>query len=99
MSKNRQWIVLSLLLILLGGLMIAYKVVRLGYPLQPDQTSEPLMRITKDERYRVLEERDGWYRIATEMKGVSPWVPASAVRTAKEAATSAEHILEALSSQ
>ncbi len=40
MSKNRQWIVLSLLLIVLGGLIFAYKVIRLGYPPLPDQTSE-----------------------------------------------------------
>jgi hypothetical protein len=40
LSKNRQWIVLSLLLMLLGGLVIAYKIVRLGYPPLPDQTSE-----------------------------------------------------------
>jgi len=40
LSKNRQWIVLSLLLLLVGGLMVAYKVFRLGYPLLPDQTSE-----------------------------------------------------------
>ncbi len=40
MSKSRQWIVLSLSLILLGGLVLAYKVVRLGFPLLPDQTSE-----------------------------------------------------------
>jgi len=39
-SKSRQWIVLSLLLMLLGGLLFAYKVVRLGYPPLPDQTSE-----------------------------------------------------------
>jgi len=40
LSKSRQWIFLSLTLLLVGGLMIAYKVVRLGYPLLPDQTSE-----------------------------------------------------------
>jgi len=40
MSKNRQWIVLSLLLVMLGGLIFAYKVVRLGYPPIPDQMSE-----------------------------------------------------------
>ena len=40
MSKSRQWIVLSLVLMLLGGLLFAYKVVRLGYPPLPDQTSE-----------------------------------------------------------
>ena len=40
MSKNRQWIVLSLSLLVIGGLIFAYKVVRLGYPALPDQTSE-----------------------------------------------------------
>jgi hypothetical protein len=40
LSKSRQWIVLSLVLMLLGGLLFAYKVVRLGYPPLPDQTSE-----------------------------------------------------------
>ena len=40
MSKSRQWVVLSLLLLLIGGLMIAYKVQRLGYPMLPQQTSE-----------------------------------------------------------
>ncbi|MBT8060996.1 MAG: UUP1 family membrane protein, partial [Gammaproteobacteria bacterium] len=40
MSKSRQWIVLALSLILLGGLVLAYKVVRLGFPMLPDQTSE-----------------------------------------------------------
>ena len=40
MSKNRQWIVLSLSLLVTGGLIFAYKVVRLGYPALPDLTSE-----------------------------------------------------------
>ncbi len=40
MSKHRQWIVLSLLLLLLGGLIVAYKVIWLGYPLMPDTSSE-----------------------------------------------------------
>jgi hypothetical protein len=40
LSKSRQWIVLSLVLMLLGGLLFAYKVVRLGYPPLPDQMSE-----------------------------------------------------------
>jgi len=40
LSKNRQWIVLSLLLLMLGGLIFAYKVIRLGYPPLPDQMSE-----------------------------------------------------------
>jgi len=40
MTRNRQWIVLSLLLMALGGLIIAYKVFWLGYPPKPDQTSE-----------------------------------------------------------
>jgi len=40
MTKSRQWVVLSLMLILLGGAVSAYKIVRLGYPVMPDQTSE-----------------------------------------------------------
>ena len=40
MTRNRQWIVLSLLLILLGGLILTYKVVRLGFPPMPDELSE-----------------------------------------------------------
>jgi hypothetical protein len=40
MTRSRQWIGLSLLLMVLGGLIIAYKVVWLGYPLRPDHTSE-----------------------------------------------------------
>jgi hypothetical protein len=40
MTRNRQWIGLSLLLIVLGGLIIAYKVLLLGYPYLPDQKSE-----------------------------------------------------------
>lgn len=40
MSRNRQWLVLALLLIILGSLVLAYKHVRLGFPLLPDLTSE-----------------------------------------------------------
>jgi len=40
MTRNRQWVVLSVLLVALGSLTFAYKVVRLGYPVLPDQTSE-----------------------------------------------------------
>ena len=40
MSKHRQWIVLSLVLLLLGGLIFTYKVVRLGFPVMPDMTSK-----------------------------------------------------------
>jgi hypothetical protein len=43
LSKHRQWIVLSLLLLLLGGLIFAYKVVRLGFPVMPYLTSEAWM--------------------------------------------------------
>ncbi len=39
MKRNSQWISLSLLLIALGGLIFAYKVVRLGYPPYPDMES------------------------------------------------------------
>ena len=40
MTRDRQWVVLSALLILLGGLICAYKMVFLGFPYLPDQTSE-----------------------------------------------------------
>ena len=40
MTRNRQWIALSLLLMVLGGLIIAYKVAWLGFPYLPDQTSD-----------------------------------------------------------
>ncbi len=40
MSKHRQWIVLSLLLLMLGGLIFAYKVMWLGFPVMPDLTSK-----------------------------------------------------------
>ncbi len=40
MTRSRQWIVLSLTLLMLGGLLMAYKVVRLGFPLLPDERSE-----------------------------------------------------------
>jgi len=40
LSKNRQWIVLSLLLLAMGGLIFAYKVFWLGFPPLPDLTSE-----------------------------------------------------------
>jgi alpha-L-glutamate ligase-like protein len=39
-TRSRQWIVLSLTLLMLGGLLMAYKVVRLGFPLLPDERSE-----------------------------------------------------------
>jgi hypothetical protein len=39
LKRDSQWITLSLLLIALGGLIFAYKVVRLGYPPYPDMES------------------------------------------------------------
>jgi hypothetical protein len=39
-TRSRQWIVLSLLLITLGGLVFAYKVFWLGFPALPHSTSE-----------------------------------------------------------
>ncbi len=39
MKRNRQWVSLSLLLIILGALIMAFKVVRLGYPPFPDMES------------------------------------------------------------
>ncbi len=40
MSKNRQWIVLSSLLLAIGALIFTYKVVWLGFPPLPDLESE-----------------------------------------------------------
>ena len=40
MTRGRQWIVLSLLLMTIGGLVFAYKAVMLGYPVLPDQAGE-----------------------------------------------------------
>ena len=40
MTRNRQWIVLSLMLFLLGGALFAYKVHWLGFPPLPHSTSE-----------------------------------------------------------
>jgi hypothetical protein len=39
-TRSRQWLVLSLLLIILGGLIFSYKVFRLGFPAMPHDTSE-----------------------------------------------------------
>ena len=39
MKRGSQWVSLSLLLILLGAVIFAYKVVRLGYPPLPDMES------------------------------------------------------------
>jgi len=36
LKRNRQWVTLSVLLIVLGGLIFMYKVSRLGYPPMPD---------------------------------------------------------------
>ena len=52
----------------------------------PEDGAEPSVRIAKDERYRIAEEREGWYRLITQWNEVSAWVPASAVRTAEELA-------------
>ena len=40
MTRSRQWVFLSLVLVALGGITFAYKVVRLGYPALPDQLGE-----------------------------------------------------------
>lgn len=40
MSRNRQWLVLSLLLIILGSLIFSFKYFRLGFPPLPDMQSE-----------------------------------------------------------
>jgi hypothetical protein len=39
-TRSRQWVVLSLMLFLLGGLIFGYKVYRLGFPPLPHSTSE-----------------------------------------------------------
>jgi len=53
---------------------------------EPDETSEASMRIAVDDRFRILEERPGWYRVETEWKEIPAWLPAATVRTAVEAA-------------
>jgi hypothetical protein len=40
LSKNRQWVVLSLLLLAIGALIFTYKMLWLGYPPLPDLESE-----------------------------------------------------------
>lgn len=40
MTRSRQWVVLSLTLLLVGGLLMAYKAFRLGFPLMPDDSGE-----------------------------------------------------------
>jgi hypothetical protein len=40
LNRNRQWLGLSILLVFAGSLLCIYKVVWLGYPFLPDQTSE-----------------------------------------------------------
>lgn len=52
----------------------------------PDEQGEASMRIAVDDRFRILEERPGWYRVETEWAEVPAWVPAAAVRTAVEPA-------------
>jgi hypothetical protein len=39
-TRSRQWVVLSLMLILLGGMLFCYKVYWLGFPPLPHSTSE-----------------------------------------------------------
>jgi hypothetical protein len=39
-TRNRQWVVLALLLILTGGLILAYKIFWLGFPPMPDDIGE-----------------------------------------------------------
>ena len=60
MSRNRQWIVLSLLLIFLGSLILAFKVVRLGFPSMPDMESEAWSIQARIE----LEPRSGPARVS-----------------------------------
>jgi hypothetical protein len=60
LSRNRQWLVLSLLLILLGSLILAYKVVRLGFPPLPDLESEAWSIQARVE----LEPRTGPARVS-----------------------------------
>lgn len=40
MNRSRQWLGLSILLVVVGSLLTIYKVIWLGYPYLPDQTSE-----------------------------------------------------------
>ena len=51
MTRNRQWIFLTLVLMLLGGLIFAYKIVRLGFPAWPDETTDQwLIQVKLDVR-------------------------------------------------
>ena len=60
MSRNRQWIVLSLILIVFGSLILAFKVVRLGFPSMPDMESEAWSIQARVE----LEPRSGPARVS-----------------------------------
>lgn len=60
MSRNRQWVVLSLLLIVFGSLVLAFKVVRLGFPPLPDMESEAWAIQARVE----LEPRSGPARVS-----------------------------------
>ena len=52
----------------------------------PDEAGEASMRVAAEDRFRILEERPGWYRLVTEWAEIPAWIPASAVRTAVEPA-------------
>lgn len=65
MSRNRQWLVLSLLLIILGSLIFAYKNVRLGFPPIPDMQSEAWTIQARVE----LEPRSGSVRASLLLPG------------------------------
>lgn len=52
----------------------------------PDEKGEASLRVAIDERFRILEERPGWYRVETEWAEVAAWIPAASVRTAVEPA-------------
>jgi hypothetical protein len=63
LSKHRQWIVLSLLLLLLGGLIFTYKLMWLGFPVLPDLTSKAW---TVQVRLEIFPE-DGPVRVELKL--------------------------------
>jgi len=63
LKRNRQWVSLSLLLVILGGLIFAFKVERLGYPLFPDTES-----VAWSLQARLqLEPKKGAARVSLEL--------------------------------
>ena len=56
----------------------------------PREDAEPSMRVAAQERYRILEQRPGWYRLETPWEETPAWLPESALRMAQELAPPSE---------